>query len=73
MRTATTLFVFATVAVAQLQAIEWTADSGNFSDGANWSTGNVPGQFDTVEIINGGEATVETDISVANVRMACCI
>ncbi len=55
--------------ITQAPTAFWTNPSGgNWSDGANWSTGVAPGASDTASITLDGTYTVTLDESRTGVR-----
>ena len=42
-------------------AVEWTGGTGDFNDGGNWSSGDVPTTGEEALINNGGTAQFSTD------------
>ena len=63
------LLVAALVVSRPALAVEWVGTVGDFNDGANWQSGNVP-EFDQEALINnGGTAQLSSDAEVQNLRI----
>ena len=50
--------------------VSWTAGSGNYAVGSNWSTGTVPTTTDVAVIANGGTSTLAISGSTAGAQLA---
>ncbi len=61
-----TLTLAALAASVRASNVSWNATTGDWSNGANWSTSGTPASSDTVYVNNGGTVTVSSSVNSTN-------